>query len=256
MLKKLIKYDLIWVNKFMLIFFSISLIVCLLTRIMSYFTSSFIGNILYLILRGCSISCFASLLINCIIRIWSRFNLNTYKDESYLTHTLPVSKKMLYDSKIISSIMSIVISLIVVLICFLIAFLDKSLIDQIRNIFNNMTFIVVSIILTIILEMIYMLHCGIIGILLGHQGNNNRMVKSVFIGIGLYFIVQLILLGIIYGIGLLNGDINSLFTSSFNNNLDYAVKLLFVIVNTIYIVLITGMYFGGKYLFKKGINVD
>ena len=39
MLKKLIKYDLIWINKFMMIYFSITLIVSLLNRIMSYFNS-------------------------------------------------------------------------------------------------------------------------------------------------------------------------------------------------------------------------
>lgn len=260
MLKKLIKYDLIWVNKFMLIFFSISFIISSLTRIMSNFTDAFIGNILYLILRGCAISCFVSILINCVIRIWARFNLNTYKDESYLTHTLPVSKDTLYNSKIISSILSVLISLFVVLLSFLIVYLDKSMIIQIKNIFNdkNVAFIFMSFIITAILEMIYMIYCGTLGILLGHKSNNNRMVRSVFIGIGLHFVIQFILFGIVYGIGLLNSDINSLFTNTLNNDikLESAVKLLVIIVNIVYVLFITAMYYLGKNIFKKGVNVD
>ena len=63
MLKKLCKYDLIWINKLMIIYFIISIIISLLARIMGYFNSSSIGNILYLILRGTSISSFFMALV-------------------------------------------------------------------------------------------------------------------------------------------------------------------------------------------------
>ncbi len=188
MLKKLIKYDLLWINKIMLIYFSISIIICILTRISSLNTSSSIGNIIYQILKGVSISCFASVLINSVIRVWVRFRNSIYKDESYLTHTLPISKNTLYNSKILSSIISILISLLVIIISFIIAFLNKDLINTIKIIFNNNSFIILGMILTVILEIIYMSYCGIMGILLGNSSNNNKILKSVFIGISLYFI--------------------------------------------------------------------
>ena len=101
MLKKLIKYDLLWINKIMIIYFMISIIICTLTRIASLNTGTSIGNIIYQILKGVSISSIASVLINSVIRVWVRFRNSIYKDESYLTHTLPVSKCILYNSKII-----------------------------------------------------------------------------------------------------------------------------------------------------------
>ena len=48
MLKKLIKYDLLWVNKSMAIFFIISTILSILNRIISNFSNSYMGNILYI----------------------------------------------------------------------------------------------------------------------------------------------------------------------------------------------------------------
>ena len=259
MLRKLVKYDLKWVNKLMVIYFSIALILSILTRISSLFTESFIGNIIYLVLRGCVISCFVSIIINCIIRIWVRFKISLYKDESYLTHTLPVSKCTLYNSKIISLLISLIISVIVIIICTLIAFLNTDMINFLKDLFSNkdITFIVISIIITSILEFIYMANCGIVGILIGHKKNNNKVFKSVFIGIALYFIVQLIILGLIYAIGLINSDINEMFNNISNYSGDTAnVKSLVVIVNSMYTLFIVLMYFIGRKIFKKGINVD
>ena len=259
MLRKLVKYDLKWVNKLMVIYFSIALILSILTRISSLFTESFIGNIIYLVLRGCIISCFVSIIINCIIRIWVRFKISLYKDESYLTHTLPVSKCTLYNSKIISLLISLIISVIVIIICTLIAFLNTDMINFLKDLFSNkdITFIVISIIITSILEFIYMANCGIVGILIGHKKNNNKVFKSVFIGIALYFIVQLIILGLIYAIGLINSDINEMFNNISNYSGDTAnVKSLVVIVNSMYTLFIVLMYFIGRKIFKKGINVD
>lgn len=256
MLKKLIKYDLIWINKFMSIYFLISLIISILTRIMSYFNSSFIGNIVYLILRGCAISCFVSIIINCVIRIWVRFKNNTYKDESYLTHTLPVSKTTLYNSKIISSITSILIAIIVIILSFIIAFLDKSIIEFLKNYFNHNLFIFISMIIITALEIIYMMNSGLLGILIGHRTNDKKVLKSVLIGIGLYFTIQLIILLIIYLLGLLNSDIASLFKADIFVTELSTIKQLMIIVSIIYLLFNTGMYLVGKKIFLRGINVD
>ena len=256
MLKKLIKYDLLWINKIMLIYFSISIIICTLTRISSLHTSSSIGNIIYQILKGVSISCFASVLINSVIRVWVRFRNSIYKDESYLTHTLPISKNTLYNSKILSSIISVLISLIVIIISFIIAFLNKDIINTIKIIFNNNSFIIIGMILTVILEIIYMSYCGIMGILLGNSFNNNKTLKSVFIGISLYFVMQLIILGIIYIIGFFNTDIGILFKEYTNTIMDSSFKTLILVVNILYLLFIIMMYFTGKKIFNKGVNVE
>ena len=256
MLKKLIKYDLIWINKIMLIYFIISIIICTLTRIASLNTSTSIGNIIYQVLKGISISCFASVLINSVIRVWVRFRNSLYKDESYLTHTLPISKCTLYNSKIISSLISVFISLIIILISFIIAFLNKDLINTIKMIFNNNSFIIIGMILTVILEVFYMIHAGILGILIGYKSNNNSLLKSVFIGIILYFVMQLIILGIVYIIGFFNTDISVLFKEASNTIMDSSFRTLILAVDILYLVFIIIMYFIGKKIFNKGVNVE
>ena len=47
---------------------------------------------------------------------WRRFSNNFYNDEAYLTHTLPVSRDMLWGSMIASTLISI-ITVILVLVC-------------------------------------------------------------------------------------------------------------------------------------------
>lgn len=262
MLKKLMKYDLIWINKFMLIYFAITLILSLLTRGMSYFNNSFVGNLIYQILKGCTISAFVSCLINMAIRTWVRFRNNIYKDESYLTHTLPVSKSTLYNSKILSIIISILITLCVLVICFIIAFLNESLLKIIKEIFtsSDTTFMLISLVITVILETIYMIYSGILGILLGHKSNNGKTIKSVFIGIALYFSIQIIILIIVYLLGLAFDDLNMLFTTDLiiipAGKVESSLKFLVVLVNLIYVIFTSIMYFIGKNILNQGIDVE
>ena len=256
MLKKLTKYDLIWINKVMIIYFTILVIMCILTRIASYNTGTSIGNIIYGILKGVSISCFASVIINSVIRVWIRFRNSIYKDESYLTHTLPVSKNTLYNSKVISSTVSVIVSLTIILLGFIIAFLNKDLINTIKLIFENNHFIILGMVLTVILELIYMIFSGILGILLGYKGNNHRVLNSVLIGISFYYIMQLIILGIIYIIGYFNSDIGILFKEASNTIMQSSFKTLIVVVDMLYLIFIFIMYFIGKKIFNKGVNVE
>ena len=62
--------------------------------------NSLIFNIIGNVCIGTAIAMVVNVLINNLIRVWVRFIRNSYKDESYLTHTIPVSRKTLYLSKI------------------------------------------------------------------------------------------------------------------------------------------------------------
>ena len=262
MLKKLIKYDLIWMNKSMVIFFIISFIISVLTRVASYFDSSFIGNILYIVFKTCSIACISSTLINCVIRIWVRFRTNIYKDESYLTHTIPVSKNTLYDSKIISSFFTLLISLLSILLDFIIVFLDNTMLDKLKQIFSdgNNTFIFINILIIMVLELLHVAYCGIMGIIIGHKSNNNKVLKSILIGIGSYYIIQTFIYAIIFLLGLFNPDIKVLFSnnpnSNSNLNFESGVKSLVIIADIVYIAFITLMHLICKKIFNKGVNVE
>ena len=101
-----------------------------------------------------------------------------------------------------------------------------------------------------------MINCGLIGILLGHRSNNKRTAKSIIYGLLLYFIMQAIILVIIYTIGLFVTDIKVMFETVFNPNLVVSMKKLLIIVDSIYLIFIIAMYFIGKMIYNKGVDVD
>ena len=172
MLKKLIKYDFLWMNRNMVVIFAITAILSILTRISSNFTGSVIGDLIFGILRGFTIAAFANAVINSAIRIWERFRQSFYKDEAYLTHTLPVSKNTLYDSKVLSGLCAILLSLAVVITCFFIAFWNNDMYEYFRSVFKDgdMTFIVLGILVTSVLEVVYAVNVGMFSLTVGHRG--------------------------------------------------------------------------------------
>lgn len=89
MLKKLLKYDLKWSYKPLVIFYILAFIFACLGRIFSEIENSMIFNIIGQICKGALIAMLVNILINNLMRVWARFIKNIYKDESYLTHTLP-----------------------------------------------------------------------------------------------------------------------------------------------------------------------
>ena len=91
MLKKLLKYDLKDVYKILIIFYALSLFFDVLTRMFLNIDNSFILQVIGKICSGTTIAMIFNILINNLMRLWVRFKNNFYGDESYLTHTLPVS---------------------------------------------------------------------------------------------------------------------------------------------------------------------
>ena len=125
MLKKLLKYDLQNINKVVVIFYGLSLFFAILTRIFFSINNSFIMEVIGKICSGVTISMIFNILINNLMRLWSRFRTNFYSDESYLTHTLPIDKKTLYLSKTLSSIITLFVSFLVIALSLFIAYYSK-----------------------------------------------------------------------------------------------------------------------------------
>ncbi len=259
MLRKLIKYDFLWMNRNMVIIFAIAAILSVLTRIASNFTDSVMGEIIFGVLRGFTIAAFANIIVNSAIRIWERFRQSFYKDEAYLTHTLPVSKNTLYDSKTLSGLCAILLSLIVVIACFFIAFWNNDIYEYFRTVFKDgdMTIIVVGIFITAVLEVCYAVNVGMFSLTVGHRSNNGRIARSVILGIFLYFALQSILLAIIYSIGMFDDSVKAMFGDASDVAIGFSTyRMLIIVTDAIYLVLTTILYFFGRKLFSKGVNVE
>lgn len=262
MLKKLLKYDLKNMLKSISIFYLLSIVFAITTRILEGLNETIVVNIITQISMGIMFSMIASSIINTLMRNWVRFKQTIYGDESYLTHTIPVTKHQILTSKSLLSAINLLITFIVCIISLLIAFYTKDNIMYLKDLttvistsidINPKVFIVLVFII-LYLEVYNIIISGYLGILLGHKKSNNKVGFSVLYGFITYILTQLIVLLCIYIIGLFNQDVMNVFTS---NNLNYSIITPLIYTFTlIYIVIIYIVNIVSNKVFNKGVNVE
>lgn len=263
MLGKLLKYDLKWVYKVVVVFYILAFIFSIIGRGLSNIENSVVFSVTTQITFGFAISMMASSLVNCLMRLWVRFMRNLYKDESYLTHTLPIEKKTIYLSKVISSIVCIFTTTIVIIACLFICFYSETNIQAFKGIleltastYNTTVLNLLLLSFTVVfLEIIFIVLIGYVGIILGHKSNKNKMVRTIVIGFGLYLITQVITLSLIYILGLFNSSIMNLINTSDIINVE-AIKWVMICGVGVYVIYIIFYYILGKKVFEKGVNVE
>ena len=241
MLKKLLKYKVLVVFYILVIFFAI------FTRFMLYKDIAII-KIFGQVCSGITISMIISIIINNIMRLWARFYNNFYKDEAYLTHTLPISKKILFLSKFLTS----VITILVIILSLFIAYYTKDNYNLLLNMVSFKTLILV--IILFILEMVLLVLSGYFGILIGQSKNEKKMFKTVLYGFISYIVNQILFILVIFVVGVINKDVAVIFESNINN---------FTIINNLlsvgvwyYFILIIVYYYLCLYIFNKGVNIE
>ena len=220
MLKKLLKYDLQWCFKPLIVFYILGIFFAIITRVVESMEQSLIVLIIDKICSGVVIAMLINILINCFMRNWVRFVTNIYKDESYLTHTLPVSKSELYLSKVLTAVITLITSFVVIISCIAISSLNentwnflKDTLEQSAVFCNTSVFsIVIVIIITVFFEA------------------NLKIIKSIIVGFVIYIGMSFCALGVVYISGLLNSDIMSLFndTQSTSNGMISASKIVII----------------------------
>ena len=263
MLVKLLKYDLKYMIKNMSIFYILAIFFSIITRILFSLKQTIIVNIVGQITVGCMFSMIASILINVMMRSWVRFRDSIYKDEAYLTHTLPVTKNDIYNSKFIQTLIFFVFSFIVVILALFIAYFTKErwlmlkgLIATITTGRNfNTTFFVISFIAVIFLEIFNAIQCGFLGLLLGHTKNNNKIAFSVLFGFIAYLVAQSIVLFLVFIVGFFNSSIMDLFKNTVLLDTN-SFKLLMLISVILYIIIIWLMSIICKKELNKGVNIE
>lgn len=263
MLRKLLKYDLKNIFKFLLIFYGLALFFALLTRIFLSIDNSLIMNVIGQICSGVTISMMFNILINNLMRLWVRFKQNLYGDESYLTHTLPVEKSTLYLSKIITSVITLFTSISVIALSIFIAYYSKQNLEILKNILLPVANAYGSTIIKILLAFFFIfflefanaLQCGFTGLILGHKKNNAKTVYSVLFGFLSYMIIQVFGLLIIFIVSLFNQELMNLFVTNQMVNIEM-LKVIIYLAIIIYSVAFVIEYLINVKLFKKGVNVD
>ena len=219
MLNKLLKYDLKYMIRNMSVFYVLAIFFAITTKILFVIDQSFMVSVLAKISLGFLIAMIANILINTMMRSWIRFRDSLYKDESYLTHTLPVKKSELYESKFIQTLIFSIVGFAVILLCLFITFYSKENWTTLTNYLNTVSsnlnmstlFFVIILLLIIFLEIFNAIQCGFLGIILGHRRNNGKIGYSVAIGFILYLVSQTLVLALIYVYGLFDSSVMELF---------------------------------------------
>ena len=263
MLGKLLKYDLKYMFKFLIIFYSLAIFFGVLTRVFLNIENSVIMNVIGQVCSGCAISMMFSSVINNLMRMWVRFKSNFYGDESYLTHTLPISKSTLYLSKALASVISLFVSVGVVALTLFIAYYSKENIELVKNMLLPVADIMGSSVVKIILAFLFicfleianMLQVGFSGTILGHKMNNMKVGFSVFYGFLCYMVTQVFVLIVMFITGLFNKDIMNLFFTNEIINMDMIKFIIYLAIFIYTLTLVIGYIVNVK-LFKKGVNVD
>lgn len=263
MLNKLLKYDLKYMIKNMLIFYILAIFFAITTRILFSMNQTVMIKILSQISVGCMFSMVASIIINVMMRCWVRFRDCFYKDESYLTHTLPVSKTDLYESKFIQTMIFSIISFIVSFLSIFITYYTEErwqmLTDAInglsKNLNVNTTLFIIGIILLFFIEIINMIQSGYLGMIIANRKENQKLAFTFIYGFISYMISQVFVVLSLLVIGLFNNDIMDAFKSEvlLNNN---TLKLLMIFSIVIYLIIIFIMNIICTKELEKGVNVE
>ncbi len=263
MLGKLLKYNLKDSFKGLIVFYILAMFFSLLTRIFFGIENSFIMSIIASILSGVTISMIINILINNIIRVWVRFRQNLYGDESYLTHTLPIKKSVIYLSKFLNTVIILLISFLVIALTLFIAYYSKENIEMLKNILIpfekafdlKITGVLFAVLFILFLEILNMMQAGYTGIILGHRLDSGKIGFSVLIGFVSYMVTQVFVVAVVFIAALFNKDLMDLFFSNQITNFD-SLKLILYIAMATYSAIVIILYFVNVKLFKKGVNVD
>ena len=262
MLSKLLKYDLKWLYKTIGIVYLLSFVFSLMVRCLSLLDKTFVINSLTFMFKISAIGMIAATVIITVARLWTRFIKNVYKDESYLTHTLPVTKKDIYLAKVLSAVITSITTVLVTIICLLICYHSKESCDFIKQslglIENTLDFEVIKMLVIIsfvlILELIIVTLNGYTGIILGFKSNRNKMLKTLIYGFISYLVTMVITLLIVYSSSLINNDVMILIKDNVGDV--GTVKTLLSIIAIMYTFFIFIFYFFGKNKLEEGINID
>lgn len=263
MLKKLLKYELTFMSKFLMIYYIITIVLAGLTRLFFAIATTTFLSIIAEIFQGAFISFAVSTLINLLMRYWVRFRTNFYGDESYLTHTLPVGKRTLYASKVLGGIIAMFTTVLYLIGCVFIAYGTPENFEWIKNTLaavetmlnSSVGGLIAGVCVLVLIQAIMLLSSGYLGLVIGHRFNGGRIGKSVLFGAIAYVLAQMFFVVVMCIYGCFDNAIMQVLTM--NQAVAVSTLMTMVIMGiVVYAIASVAIYFIGNFIFGKGVNVD
>ena len=263
MLIKLMKHDLKSALKVLSIFYGIGIVFAALTRILFSVDNSTLLAILGKICSGVTISMMFNIIINNVLRMWGRFIQNLYGDESYLTHTLPVTRTMHYMAKAVTTIITLFVSTAVIVLLLFVAYYSKENIEMLKSLLFpvsqaydfSVTGIIVVGLAVVFLEILNALQCGFTGIILGHRMNSGKIGFTVLFGLAVYMASSTVVVAILAIVGLFSPDVMNVITTADAMSVDTVKTVLGISIGA-YSALAAASCIINSKLLERGVNID
>ncbi len=235
MLIKLIKYDLKSFHKILMFLYVLSFLTSLLVLLTKNYGTSDVSTATFLLGTDFSIICMMLTIILPLVNVFSRIRSGFYKKEGYLTHTLPVNRKTIYDAKMISSLITIIISWLVFGICFINVFSGVTIFEYLGAVIDNTKTLrsLLVFISQVGVQFFSIFICSILGMVIGYSFDDKKDLMTFIFGISIYLLLYLL----VY------------FFSYLFNFSNLIILILFILFSMI-------LYFIGRYLFDKGVNLE
>lgn len=256
MLNKLFRLDFKWVmNKVYFIYVTIGLISAGLARMFEVTQSPF-GSFMRHFMSSVAISMCFSIIFSLLVRVIVLFVRNFYRDEAYLTHTLPVTKTELWNAKVLTVAMTIGVATLSVAIILAVAFLNTEMWGLVKHIAEEAGLIMVGpMILTVLLETLDLNLAIFAGILVGRKADTRKTLRAVVAATVFYIIPQLVLLGGVYILSRFNTTYAALFAETGTTSPELIKSVLYITV-PFYLALNIGLYFIGRKTLERGVDVE
>lgn len=262
MIKKLMKYDIRNMTKILVYFYAIGIIAAVLTRLINIGDHIQFIMIIGKIFEGITYAAIANIIINTFMHIILKsFINNFYKDESYLTHTLPVTKKQLLISKYLSSLIVVLISVVVSVASLFIVLYSKEFIEGLKAFISltvsgfNMSSgaFITLVVLILFTQVCAMISMSFTAIVKANTYNTKRVIKGLLWFAVYYFgsgLITLLLAVVTFAMG---GNISELTATQMSQSSFTTLFILALVANIIYTVVHCLVSYK---LFNKGVNVD
>ena len=260
MLGKVLKYDLKALCRYLIPLYAVLFGLGIMIRLLGFFDNvSIIAIICGLMIVALVVLSCLSFVLNGIFSV-KYYLENLFKDEGYLTHTLPVKKGTLLFSKVLASLVTFSMTALVLIISLIVAFYQKGLFVEVVKVLN------LSIYGMSVYEfLLFMIVYGVIGyivtilmvyaaISIGYSRSSNKLVSSVVWGLIFYFVMEFLYLGLL-GIIMI---INPTFISNLDNSVFMMKDLItFFSIFMVFTALIGGVYYYISYRFMdKKLNLE
>ena len=260
MLGKVLKYDIKALSRYLVPLYVVLLGLSLMIRLLSFFEDVPVINIiLALMIVALIFALVFAFILTGIFNI-KHYLDNLFKDEGYLTHTLPVKKGTLLLSKVLASLITIIMTSICVIISSLLAFYQEGLFSEMLKVLGESYAG-----MEIYKFLLYMVVYGLFGYLstilmvfaaiaIGFSKSSNKLVNSVVFGLIFYFGIEFLNLGLLGVVMALKPS----FIMNLENNMFLMSDLLnFFTIFMIFIIVLGLIFYYISYRFMdKKLNLE